>query len=65
MGKGQPRLTLVENTKPRRKTAGKPLECDCGSRETYETRVDRRLENGRLTKGQRRLRCAICDKVVL
>jgi hypothetical protein len=63
VGKSGPRLSLVEPT-PHKRTAGKPLECECGSRTTIEVRIDRHLKDGKVTAGHKQLKCYHCGRTV-
>ena len=64
MGTDFLKLVVNRKGKPSTRYAGEPLECKCGSRATVEVRLDRRLKNGKITPGQKQLRCAVCGAVV-
>ena len=66
MEEGGPKLRLVDSKprKPRREYAGEPLECSCGSRASIEVRLGRTVKNGKVSAGQKQIRCADCRKVL-
>lgn len=66
MGQGVCGLRLVvdRNRKPAGAPIGQPIECKCGSRTTVEVRIDRRIKAGKVTPGQKQLRCFDCKAVV-
>lgn len=63
MAKGL-RLVTSKPAKPRRTYAGEPLECACGSRTTIDVRVGRTIKDGKVSAGQKQLRCAECGKTL-
>lgn len=62
----QKHIRLIDSkpAKPKRIYAGQPLECTCGSRETVETRIGRSIKNGKVSAGQKSIRCYHCGKVL-
>jgi len=62
----QDRLKLIvsRKRKPPRRYPGEPLECSCGSRETVETRVGRTVKDGKVSAGQKQVRCYHCGKLL-
>lgn len=58
-------LKLVSDKPPKAtQTDGKPIECNCGSRATIEVRLNRTLKNGKITGGQKQIRCADCGGLI-
>lgn len=66
MAKGDGFLKLVvdRKRKPAREYAGEPLQCSCGSRTSVEVRIGRTVKNGKVSAGQRQIRCADCGKIL-
>lgn len=61
---GKSFLKLITTPKPGRVYSGAPLECACGSRATIEVRIGRTVKAGKVSAGQKQIRCADCGKAL-
>lgn len=57
-------LKLIQTHKPGRVYEGAPLECSCGSRATIDVRLGRTIKAGKVSAGQKQIRCANCGKTL-
>ena len=61
---GESFLKLITTPKPGPVYLGEPLECDCGSRATIDVRIGRTVKAGKVTAGQKQIRCADCGNAL-
>lgn len=58
------KLVIDRKKKPGRIYQGEPLECRCGSRATIEIRLGRTVKNGKVSAGQKQIRCYHCQAIL-
>lgn len=64
MASGFLKLIVDRPKKPGRTYAGEPIVCSCGSKETTETRINRTRKDGKVSAGQKIIRCYHCKAIL-